>query len=55
MGTSDLPEIMYAQNLTLFQANHLYPCYSYYVTLPIRLIALMPIRVRPLGTLYMHD
>ena len=60
MGTSDLPE-MYAQSPkaqpedcghNTFQANHKCPFYSYYVTLPLRLIALMPIRVRPLGSLY---
>jgi len=61
MGMSDLPE-MYDQNLRVqpedcghtFQANHKCPYYSFYVTLPLRLIALMPIRVHPLGSLYRH-
>ena len=51
MGTSDLPD-MYAQNPRAqsegcghtYQANHECPCYKCYVTLPVRLIALMPIR-----------
>jgi len=36
-----------------FQANHSCPCYNYYVTI-LRLIALMPIRVHPLGSLYAY-
>ena len=57
---SDLPE-MYAQSLRAqpedcghtFQANHECPCHGYYVT-HLWLIALIPIRVCPLGSLYMH-
>jgi len=46
IGTSDLPE-MYAQKSKgaahTFKANDECSCYSYYVTLPLRPIALMPV------------
>ena len=51
MGTNDLPD-MYAKSPRAhegfghaYQANHWYPCYNYCVTLPVRLIALIPIEV----------
>ena len=60
MGTSDLPD-MYAQNLRAqpegcghtYQANHECPYYKCNVTLPVRLIALMPTQGF-LNSLYTH-
>ena len=50
MDMSGLPD-MYTR--CPYQTDHKCPCYNYYVTLP-KLIALMPIREQPLGSLYMH-
>ena len=57
MSVSDLPEMdAQSQRAQLEDCGHMFhecPCYSHYVTLP-RLIALVPIQIRPLGSLYMH-
>ena len=56
MSVSDLPEMdAQSQRAQLEDCGHMFhecPCYSHYVTLP-RLIALVPMQIRPLGSLYM--
>jgi len=47
MGMNDLPDACPKTEgyRDTYQANHDCPCYNYVVTVPVRLIALMPRRV----------